>query len=208
MKYRLVLFDFDGTLADSFPWFLGVLDQLAERHGFRRIAAHEVESLRGYSAGRLVRHLGVPAWKLPGIARHLRRLMAAEIDRIALFPGVAGVLHGLAGRGVRLAIVSSNSTANVRRVLGPANAALIGHFACGASLLGKRSKLRSALRRAGVPAGAALSIGDEIRDLEASRAAGIAFGAVSWGYTEPGALRARGPDEVFASPEEILRKLA
>src|SRR3954468_21572542 len=137
----------------------------------------------------------------------MRELMAADIGRIALFPGVDRLLHGLAGRGVRLAIVSSNSADNVRRVLGPADAALIGQYACGASLFGKRAKLRSVLRQSGVPAGAAIGIGDEIRDLEACRAAGIAFGAVSWGYTDPKALRALSPDEVFSSVEEVLQRL-
>ncbi len=43
--------------------------------------------------------------------------------------------------------------------------------------------------------------------LEAARAEGIAFGAVTWGYTNPEALRALATEEVFASPEEILRKM-
>jgi phosphoglycolate phosphatase len=207
MKYKLAIFDFDGTLADSFPWFLSVFDRIADRYRFRRIERPEIEAVRGYSARQLVRHLGVPAWKLPLIARHMRRLMAADIAQIALFPGVDRLLRGLVDRGVRLAIVSSNSTANVRRVLGPANAALIEHFGCGASMFGKRAKLRSVLRRSGVPASAAISIGDELRDLQASRAAGITFGAVSWGYTDPRALRAHAPDEIFANFEDILDRL-
>jgi phosphoglycolate phosphatase len=174
----MAIFDFDGTLADSFPWFLAAVNRLAECYRFHPIEPQEVETLRGYPARRLVHHLGVPAWKLPLIARHLRRLMAADISRIALFPGVDRLLHGLAARGAQLAVVSSNSAGNVHRVLGPHNAALIGHYACGVSLFGKPSKLRSVLRRSGVSAGAAICIGDEIRDLEASRAAGIAFGAV------------------------------
>src|SRR3954453_9602502 len=101
MKYRLAIFDFDGSLADSFPWFLGVVNRVTDRYGFRRIEDHEVEPLRGCSARRLVRHLGVPAWKLPLIARHMRQLMAEDIGRISLFPGVDGLLHGLADRGVR-----------------------------------------------------------------------------------------------------------
>ncbi|MFL6293325.1 MAG: hypothetical protein ACJ759_20725 [Thermoanaerobaculia bacterium] len=50
-------------------------------------------------------------------------------------------------------------------------------------------------------------IGDEIRDLEAARAEGIAFGAVTWGYTHPEALRAHGPEEMFSTIDEILLKL-
>jgi phosphoglycolate phosphatase len=207
MRYRLAIFDFDGTLADSFSWFLGVVNRLADEHRFQRIEEHEIETLRGLAARQVVAHLGVPAWKLPWVARRMRQQMARDIDHITLFPGVDRLLQGLARREIRIAIVTSNSIRNVRQVLGPGNAALILHYACGVSLFGKQAKLRAILRRSGFSAAEAICIGDEVRDLEAAHAAGIAFGAVSWGYTNPEALRCHAPQEVFANPEEILRKL-
>ena len=207
MPYRLAIFDFDGTLADSFPWFLGMVNGLADEHGFRRIGEHEIEMLRGQGARQVAGHLGVPAWKLPRIAHQIRRRMARDIAGIAPFPGVDRLLRDLAGQGIRLAVVTSNSLDNVRQVLGADSAALIQHYECGASLFGKRPKLRAVLRASGVPAAAAICIGDEIRDFEAARAEGIAFGAVTWGYTNPEALRALAPEEVFACPEEILQKM-
>jgi phosphoglycolate phosphatase len=206
MKYRLAIFDFDGTLADSFSWFLGVANRLADDHRFRRIEEHEVEALRGQSARQLLAHFGIPAWKMPAIARQMRQHMARDIRHISLFPGMDRVLQTLAGRGIRLAIVTSNSIENVRLVLGP-NAALIQQYACGVSIFGKRTKLRAVLRGSGVTASEAICIGDEIRDLEAAREEGIPFGAVSWGYTNPEALRAHGPEEMFESMEEILERL-
>jgi phosphoglycolate phosphatase len=95
----------------------------------------------------------------------------------------------------------------VRRILGPELSALIRHYACDASLFGKRPKLRKVLRASGIPAAEAIAIGDEIRDLEAARAEGIAFGAVAWRYMRPEALRAHDPEEMFASVEEIPRKV-
>ena len=207
MTYRLAIFDFDGTLADSVDYFLGAVNECADRFGFRRIEPHEVEALRGYDAARMVEHLRAPMWKMPLIARHMRARMGTDIARITLFPGVERMLRELTAAGIRIAIVTSNSEENVRRVLGPANAALVHHFGCGASVFGKAPKLRKALRATGVPAEQALSIGDEIRDLQASRAAGIAFGAVAWGFTTPDALRAHGPDTVFESMEEMTERL-
>lgn len=204
MRYRLAIFDFDGTLADSFSWFLGVVNVLADEHGFRRMEEHEVETLRGQAARQIVAHMGLPAWKMPRVAHRMRQYMARDIGSISLFPGVDRLLRELAGHGVRLAIVTSNSIGNVRQVLGPESAALIHHYECGASMFGKRPKLRAVLRNSGIPAAEALCIGDELRDLEAARAEGIAFGAVSWGYTHPEALRAQDPEEVFESVEEVL----
>jgi phosphoglycolate phosphatase len=208
MSYKLAIFDFDGTLADSFDWFMGVVNQVADRHRFRRIEPHEVETLRGYEARRLIQHLQVPMWKMPMVARDMRTRMAAEIGSIALFPGVDAMLERLAGRGVALAVVTSNSAENVRRVLGPRNAALIRHLECGAAILGKGPKLRRVLRAAGVAPAEAICIADEIRDLHAARAEGIPFGAVTWGFTHGAALRALEPDAVFERVEEIADGVA
>lgn len=207
MRYRLVLFDFDGTLADSFSWFLGVVNRLADEFRFRRIEDHEVEALRGLAARQMVAHLGVPAWKLPRVAHGMRQHMAREIGQIKPFSGVDELLRELSRRGIRLAVVTSNSIENVRQVLGPDNAALIQHYGCGASLFGKRPKLRAVLRSSGIPAAEAICIGDELRDLEAAHAEGIAFGAVAWGYTHPETLRAHGAEEMFTSLEDVLEKL-
>ncbi len=202
-RYRLVVLDFDGTLADSFGWFCGVLDGVADRYGFRRVAPEESEALRGMSAAAIMRYLDVPLWKLPLISRHMHALMARDIAAIRPFPGVPELLEGLATDGVTLALLSSNSRANIQRVLGPTNAGRVAHYACGASVFGKAGRLRKLLRRVGVPAAETLCIGDELRDLEAARAVGCAFGAVAWGYTTAEALRAAGPDLLFERPGDI-----
>ncbi len=73
------------------------------------------------------------------------------------------------------------------------HAGLISCFACGASLFGKAAKYKAVLKRTGTAARDAISIGDEVRDGEAARQAGIDFGAVSWGYASVEALRQAGP---------------
>jgi phosphoglycolate phosphatase len=207
MSYRLVIFDFDGTLADTFPWFSRVLNGVADRFGFKRIEDGEGETLRGLSAQEIIAHLGVPRWKLPLIARHMRKLAAEHRDEIRLFAGVDRMLQGLAERGIWLAVVSSNSEANVRRTLGPENEVLINDYACGASLFGKAAKFRRVLKRSRVLPFEAICIGDEIRDAEAARTVGIAFGAVAWGFTELQALRAHRPDMIFASLGDVSMHL-
>ncbi len=116
------------------------------------------------------------------------------------------MLRALADAGLRLALVSSDHEANARRQLGEA-AALFSYFDCGASLFGKPAKFRRVLKRAAVGAAQAIAIGDEIRDIEAARATGIACAAVTWRYAAPDALRALGPDLVFDRMEDIARHL-
>jgi phosphoglycolate phosphatase len=106
-----------------------------------------------------------------------------------------------------IAVVSSNSEANVRAILGPELAGRIGCFECGASVFGKAARFRKVARRSGISPPETLCIGDEIRDLEAARRAGIAFGAAGWGFTRADALQARRPDVLFTSIEEIADRL-
>ncbi len=206
MRYSFVIFDLDGTLVDSFPWFQRNLNDVADRFGFRRVAADDVEALRHAGTRDILKRLDVPLWKVPMIARHMRRLKTAHIAEIALFDGVDSMLRTLADAGVRLALVSSDSEANVRRQLGE-SVALFGDFDCGAGIFGKPAKFRRILARAAVDAAQAIAIGDESRDIEAARGVGIACGAVTWGYAAPEALKALGPDVVFETMDDIARAL-
>ncbi len=204
--YSLVIFDLDGTLADSFPWFLRNVNDVADRFGFRRVAEEDIEPLRHASTREILARLQVPLWKLPVIARHMRRLKSEQAASIALFPGVDTMLRTLADHGMRLALVSSDSEANARLTLG-VNADLFCCFDCAASLFGKPAKFRRVLKRAGVSAARAIAIGDETRDIEAARAVGTACGAVTWGYAAGEALKALAPDLIFERMEDIDRSL-
>ncbi len=184
-----------------------MLPGVADRYGFRRPAAHEVETLRALEARAVLRHLHVPAWKLPLIARHMRRLVARDAGDLSLFPGIPGLLARLRSGGLDLALVSSNREDVVRRVLGPECTGLIGRYACGAALFGKARRFRAVVRDIGVSPATVLCLGDELRDHHAATQAGLAFGAVTWGYTRAQALAAAGPAHLFATPEAVAAVL-
>ena len=205
--YKLVIFDFDGTLADSADWMRSVLNDVARRYRFRTLADHELDALRGKDTRAILAHLGVARWKLPFIARHVRGLVARDTHRIPLFPGVHTLLEQLTRHGLTTAVVSSNAEANVRAILGPQSAARIHFYACGAGLFGKRAKFRDVLGWSGVAPEHAISIGDEVRDIEAAAAERIAAGGVSWGYASPELLRAHRPTVMFESFDDVLRVL-
>ncbi|OIQ65325.1 pyrophosphatase PpaX [mine drainage metagenome] len=204
LGYRLVIFDFDGTLADSADWFISMTNGVAERFRFRRISEEEVAMLRGRSSREVVDYMGVAKWKMPLIAIHTRKLVAQHASKIPLFQGVPELLSGLSAAGVKVALVSSNSEANVRRILGPQLAPMVNYYDCGASMFGKTPKFRAVMRRAKIPPDQVISIGDETRDIEAAAKAGISSGAVIWGYQRPEILAEHKPTILFRELAEIL----
>jgi len=207
MKYRLVIFDFDGTLANSFPWLTNIIDKLAEKFQFRPIHQSEHRLLRNYDATKLLKHLGLPLWKAPLIGSHMRKQMAEDIHSIPMFEGVETLLQKLAHNKIKMAIVSSNSVENIRQVLGQELMSLISQFECGVSILGKGPKLRKVLSKCGISKMESIYIGDEIRDIDAANHIGMSSGAVSWGYNTVESLLARHPSELFSSIEDLATKI-
>ena len=190
-RYHLAIFDFDGTLANSMPWFRASFQDMIARFDLAPVGADEIEGLRMMSARQVLARLNVPMWRLPIIVNDMRRRKLAAADEISLFDGVETLLAELQRLGIRTAIVSSDGEESVRRVLGPA-ASLISRFDCGAAIFGKHRKFRRVARHFRIAPTDTICIGDEIRDIEAARATGMDSGAVAWGYALPTALQAAG----------------
>ncbi|HWW70744.1 MAG TPA: HAD hydrolase-like protein [Duganella sp.] len=203
MRRKLIVFDFDGTLADTFPSFVRVFDRAADEYGFKRLDRERQGALRGLDARQIMAHHDIPLWKVPAIARFMRAGMADDIVNIKLFAGVDQALRDLHAQGVVLTIVTSNSPGNVRAVLGPELLALFSHVECGASLFGKAAKVRKVLAATGIAPEHAMLIGDEIRDAKAAADAGVDFGAVAWGFNHGDALIACRPRQLFRQVAEL-----
>jgi phosphoglycolate phosphatase len=204
--YRLAIFDFDGTLADSLPWFRASFQDMIARFDLAPVRDDEVEGLRGLSAREIMARLNVSMWQLPAIVSDMRKRKLAAAHEISLFKGVRAMLDELRHHNIRTAIVSSDSEASVRQVLGP-DAKLINRFDCGAAMFGKHWKFRRVARKLGAKPSETICIGDELRDIDAAKAAGMDSGAVTWGYALPSALQAAGPTHLFHSIEEIVQRL-
>jgi phosphoglycolate phosphatase len=204
MRYDLVIFDFDGTLADSYPWFLSIFEELAHRYHLPDISHEDLEDLRKLDVHQILKEYKIPIWKMILIGNHLKKLMNSQIERVNMVDGMRSVVQELSGQGVKLAIVTSNAERNVRRVLGTETMAYFDAIASEVSMFGKKGKFQAIQKSSGVPASRTLSIGDEIRDLKSSRAAKIPFGAVNWGYTDVSLLLTHAPEEVFYHPGQIL----
>ena len=150
-RYKLAIFDLDGTLSDSLPWFRLVVNSIADKHRFRRIEDGDVEMLRGKSSREIIAWLGVPFWRMPLIAARHPPAEEPEHRSHSAVRRCRCDASAVVAAGRCLAMVSSDSESNVRRALRD-HAALISQFACGASMFGKAAKFRAVLKRTGIAA--------------------------------------------------------
>lgn len=203
MKYKLAIFDFDGTLADSFPWLAKAYNKIAGKFNCKNLTRDEIEELRHYNFKQFIEHIECSVWKVPFIAMYSRSLMSRHIHEISMYEGVNELLQALSDSGVEIAIVSSNSYKNVCAVLGEKNISLIKHFQCGASTFGKPRLLKKVLKESGVDANDAIYVGDEVRDIIASHKVNMSSGAVSWGYNNKDSLVKHSPTLLFDKISEL-----
>lgn len=202
-NYKLVMFDFDGTLADSYPLFIKTLNNAADKYKFKHVGKKEENDLKHYSAREIIKILQISKWKMPFFIKYIRHNMTEKFDQVALFEGVGSLLQDLKHQGVKVAIVSTSSYQYVANILGEENTALIDHFECSASPFGKSKNIKKTLKKFAFHKQECLLIGDEIRDIDAARKVSIPIGVVSWGYTHIDALNNHKPDESFLQLEYV-----
>ena len=199
MRYPLVVFDFDGTLADSLDLSLATFNRIAPALHLRPIA--DLEAARRTPTKLLLKQMGVRFWRLPRVVRAFQAAVADHAADLPLHPGIPDMLRRLHAAGHRLGILSSNREATIRTCLRAHGVEDVFAFVVGyPKLFGKAKALRKILKQERCGRDALLFVGDELRDLDAGRKAGVATAAVTWGFQAAELLEAAGPTLVVRSP--------
>lgn len=199
----LLLFDFDGTIADTFRSGVEILNQLAPEFGFRPLAEGDLERARDMRTGELMKFLGIPATRMSRISRRGKEELSKRMDEILPLPGMIELIRCLHGRGFRLGILTSNSEENVAAFLSRFDIRVFEFVRTSSKLAGKGRVIREILKGLGLKPREILLIGDEVRDVEAAQETGVHVVAVTWGYNSLRALESIRPDHLAQSPEEL-----
>ncbi len=211
-----VLFDLDGTLADSAP---GLADAANDMLLARGLAPLPYEALRPAVGSGARGMVGTAFGLRPADAGYdalrdefLLRYEARMLEKTQLFDGVAAVLQQLSQRGLAWGIVTNKAlrfALPMSRALG-----LVPHLdtlVCGDSTPHTKphpAPVLEAVRRLGALPDECIYVGDDHRDMLAGRAAGTGAVAAAWGYLGHGADVAQwGADAVLAHPLELLQWL-
>ena len=198
-----VVFDFDGTIADTFLEGFRILNTLADEFGFKKLPMEELDGARDFSTRDLIKKLGIPKIKLPRISKRGTELMTDHISEIKPCVGMLDLVRDLHQRGYRLGILTSNSETNVSAFLKQNDIEVFEFIKSSSKLLGKSSVIRHILKDHKLQPKDILFVGDEIRDIEAAHETGIHMAAVTWGYNSPVVIKASAPDYIFDAPQQI-----
>jgi phosphoglycolate phosphatase len=208
MLYRLLIFDFDGTIADTLGETRRIFNQLAPDYGIRQVEEEELSQLRHLSLAQLLLHLNIPKRRVPALLARGTSVMRGNIGRLQLVAGMGEVLVELRRHVDGFGILTSNSAANVDIFLEAHG--LRGQFDFVSStsrLTGKAKHLKSIRRTFSLRPEQMLYIGDELRDVKAAQEAGVPIATVTWGFNSRESLAAEAPEYVFDRPADFLRLL-
>jgi phosphoglycolate phosphatase-like HAD superfamily hydrolase len=204
MKYKYVVFDFDGTLADTEDMVFTIYLDLADKFKLKKVSKDELYKLKKLSAFEAIDHLDIKKWDLPGLLRRGRKVLHGMIENIDLCKdNMKDVLKEMESNNIMVGVLTSNSKKNVFKFINKHDLDMFT-FIENTGLRGKEKKLLKLMAKYGMNKDEVLYVGDEIRDVKAMKHIGIDIAAVDWGYNHKESLEELEPDYLISNPETLI----
>ncbi len=195
-----MVFDFDGTIADTLPFVFRCINELADQYGYKKF-----EKIDRNVDFKHVMHkkLGLNILQVPSYVNKIKRLMHERMTTIKIFSGISDVIKTISKKYL-VAVLTSNSKQNVRSVLSHERVKVDFLYA-DSSLLGKHVTLKKMLKEKKLSNEDILYVGDEVRDIQACKKIGIKIAAVTWGFSTEKLIRDEKPDFILQKATDLLR---
>lgn len=203
---KYIIFDFDGTIADTIDMTLNIYNRIAPEYNCKPVNDEDLKRIRSGKPQEFLKEYRVTAFKLVLILLRIRKELSKQIPEFKLVKDIKDSLWKLKNKGLRLGILTSNSKNNVKAFLENNNLSDIIDFVYnGKSLFGKDRVIMQLLDHENISSEDVVYIGDETRDIEASKKVGIPIVAVSWGLNSREILASLEPNQIVDSPKELFR---
>jgi len=202
--YKAIIFDFDGTLADSWSVMMLALNRMADRYGYPKPSREELEELINLPIKDRFQKMGMPLYKMPEVLREIKKTFVEQKDTLRPFSRVRKILFTLAEKGFDLYILSTNTREVIGSFIKNNDMDVFVSINPSSGLFGKHRTILKLLRKEGLSKEEVLYVGDELRDIEACKSASIDILAVTWGFDPLSILEKGNPDYIAHTPEEIL----
>lgn len=204
MSVKVILFDFDGTLADTLTAIVKISNSLAGEFGYQPTSAEKLEQVRHLSSREIIKQSGISRFKIPFLLKKVQKLLRQDIQSLTPIPGLIDVLNDLKDEGYQLGILTSNSADNVNLFLENNSWVKLFDFVdSGSPIFGKEKVIRKFLKKHNLNPADVIYVGDETRDIEAAKKNTIKVVAVSWGFNYKEVLTQYQPDFLIDEPQEL-----
>ena len=203
-----IIFDFDGTIADSFEIIVNAFAKNKEKLGWNNFGDEEIKIYREKGVGELLKKSKASIFKISKVINDGKKQITDQMTAIKLFDGMKDVLLELKKKGLVLGIMSTNGEENIKKFLKHNEIEVFNYVVGKGSLFGKSGIIKSILRKRKLNKKDVLYVGDEVRDIEACRKLGIKIIAVTWGFNEEKLLAKNKPDYLIKNPKNFLKILS
>lgn len=203
MKNKVVVFDFDGTLADSEKTIISIYDYFAAKNNKPALTEEIKQKLRDGTTRQALRWAGVKFWQIPKLLKIARIEYKKRASKVRIFPGMKGVVKNLS-KSHHIYILSTNSEKTVRKILKNNEFKTEVTILKGSSVFGKEKALKKLQKSHKYDRSLSWMVGDEMRDIAAGNKAGLNSVGVTWGLQSEKGLRLARPDYIAENPGELL----
>lgn len=202
-----LIFDFDGTLADSLPLAVIIINKYLQKYHwlFGDHPPITAKHLRYIGTKQLLEEFNIKGLRLYIMVIMARTEINKYKDKIKIFPGIDKQLLKLS-QNHKLFVVTSNSNNHTLCVLNKDD--LAKYFVdinSSISYLGKDKKLLNLMHKYNLDPKQTIYVGDETRDVQAAKKAGIKACAVTWGYENKQRLIKSKPDKIITKPNQLRK---
>jgi phosphoglycolate phosphatase-like HAD superfamily hydrolase len=206
---KYIIFDFDGTIADTIPVMLTIVSELAQEIGYtKKITAEDLEWVREHEIKDIPGKFGIPFIKIPYLLLKGRDLLNKQMFSVPPCKGILEMLQTLKEKGYKLAILSSNRRDSIQEFIVKHNLASYFDFVHSElNIFGKDKALLSLMKQYQMPINESIYVGDEMRDIEACRKIKLDCISAAWGLNSANALKNFGAKWIVVKPQEIINIL-
>ena len=205
MTVKVIMFDFDGTLADTLDTLVTITNRLALEFGYKPTAPEQLAQIRNLSSREIVMQSGISIFKIPFLLKKIKGNLHNEIQYLNSIPGIKEALIQLKYEGNILGILTSNSEENVRIFLNKQGMEELFSFVYSeTTLFSKHRIIRKFMKENYLSSEEIVYVGDETRDIESSKKIPIKVIAVSWGFNSREVLAKHKPDFLIHKPSELI----
>lgn len=202
---KCVVFDFDGTLADTEGFLRHIYSDIAREKKWVALDRKKFRNLFTASIWDAALWARFRPWRLAHLVNQSRLRLQARSDEIAVFPGMKEVIKKLDKDGFDIYALSRNWQSTVQLVVDKNGLGSVVHVMEKPGFFSKHKSVRKLLEQKNYQKDVTWMVGDEVRDLYAAKRAGVPFIAVTWGFQDQKTLKTFKPSAIAKKPEDILK---